>query len=104
MAAASPRSPSRRNRRQTLGARCRYVILATEPADARNEKQTIAWFSLPPELFIALIFHRLLLRRVLDDDKLLLVRVVAVFLVVRQHRKPDAVGLALLDDHVHELF
>ena len=53
---------------------------------------------------VALLFHRLLLGRVFDDDELMLVGIVAVLLVVRQHRKLNAVGLALLDDDFHELF
>src|SRR5262249_52291257 len=58
---------------------------------------------LPPQLPVALLLHGLLLRGVLDDDELLLVGVVGVFLIIGQHRELDAVGLALLDDHVHEL-
>src|SRR4051794_14733512 len=58
---------------------------------------------LPAHFLVVLLFERLLLLGVFDDDEFLLVGVVAVFLVIRQHRQHDAVGLALLDDHVHEL-
>ena len=58
-----------------------------------------------PSVFSGSLFlHRFLFRGVFDDDELLLVGVVAVFLVIGQHRQLDAVGLALLDDVFHELF